>query len=55
MPASISVNECETDNGGCEHKCEDTFSSYQCSCEFGYALDVDSRGCIGMYYKITEM
>ena len=42
-----TVNECEVDNGGCDHVCTDTVRSYECSCEIGHSLDADDRGCTG--------
>ena len=44
-----SVNECENDNGGCAQGCVDTLASYTCSCNDGYILDVDKKGCIGKF------
>ena len=34
----VDINECETDNGGCEHICTNTQSSFYCSCQNGYEL-----------------
>ena len=34
----LDINECETDNGGCEHICTNTQSSFYCSCQNGYEL-----------------
>ena len=31
-----TVDECITDNGGCEHICEDTSLSFTCSCTDGF-------------------
>jgi hypothetical protein len=44
-----TVNECESDNGGCAHHCVDTLLSYTCSCNDGYLLDADDRECIGKF------
>ena len=41
----VDNNECNTDNGGCEHTCTNTPGSYECSCNTGYTLDLDDRGC----------
>ena len=41
----IDNNECSTNNGGCEHNCINTPGSYSCSCNTGYSLDLDNRGC----------
>ena len=41
------TDECQTDNGGCGQLCMDTARSYMCSCEDGYSLDSDGKGCSG--------
>lgn len=43
LPAD--VNECASSRGGCEHRCANLPGSFQCSCEAGYRLDEDRRGC----------
>lgn len=43
----VSINECQTSNGGCEHKCVDTKHSYHCTCNAGYQLDPDYKHCNG--------
>ena len=48
----VLVNECEHNNGGCEHGCLDTHSSFQCFCDVGYELDTDGRGCIGRFTQL---
>ena len=39
------VNECLVRNGGCQHECTDTPTSYYCSCRPGYSLDDNQRTC----------
>ena len=34
----IDINECTTENGGCEQNCQNTIGSYSCSCQPGYHL-----------------
>ena len=34
----IDINECVTQNGGCEHNCQNTIGSYSCSFLTGYLL-----------------
>ena len=41
------LNECETENGGCQHICVDTFDGYCCMCEHGYKLVPLDTGCNG--------
>lgn len=43
LPAD--VDECASGRGGCEHHCANLPGSFQCSCEAGYRLDEDRRGC----------
>ena len=40
-------NECSVNNGGCEHRCENTEGSYRCECYPGYRLHPNRRDCIG--------
>lgn len=39
------VNECLTDNGGCEGLCINTPGSYKCHCPAGFRTD--GNKCIG--------
>ena len=41
------INECATNNGGCEQICNNTAGSYQCSCGPGYTLNSDGHACDG--------
>ena len=41
----IDIDECDTNNGGCEHTCTNSDGSYTCSCNTGYTLDLDDEGC----------
>ena len=43
----IDVDECVTNNGGCDHYCTNTIGSFVCSCYPGYTLDGDGRTCLG--------
>ena len=42
----IDINECDVENGGCEHNCINTPGSYYCSCDDGYTLDLGEEGCL---------
>ena len=46
----LDLDECATDNGGCEDICVNTVSSYRCRCKKkGYVLSDDRHHCSGMY------
>ena len=52
QPHSISryytdINECNTNNGGCEHTCTNVDGSNICSCDEGYTLDSNGNSCTG--------
>ena len=40
-----TLDECDYNNGGCEHKCTDTEDSYVCECNEGFFLQENNRGC----------
>ncbi|CAL1537018.1 unnamed protein product [Lymnaea stagnalis] len=49
------INECENKNGGCHDICTNTVGSYYCSCQNGYILQDDRRGCVeGCFSLISE-
>jgi len=39
------VDECATENGGCEHFCSNVVGSFVCSCPAGYRLADDRSTC----------
>ena len=43
------INECDTDNGGCEHNCINTLGSYQCQCREGFFFTSSGGNCTGDY------
>ncbi len=43
----IDVNECLTNNGGCEHNCTNTDGNFSCSCNTGYSRDSNNLNCTG--------
>ena len=47
ISAFIDTNECNTNNGGCQHSCINTAGSYQCWCNSGYRLSTNGKSCIG--------
>ena len=45
----LDVNECSSNNGGCQQLCADTQGSFTCGCSSGYVLSSDGRSCNGMF------
>jgi len=45
MYYSTDINECLTNNGGCDHICINTRGSYQCSCNTSFVLAADNMTC----------
>ena len=41
------IDECQTNNGGCNQTCTNTDGSFECSCVTGYILMMDDMGCDG--------
>ncbi|XP_011408844.1 PREDICTED: oncoprotein-induced transcript 3 protein-like, partial [Amphimedon queenslandica] len=39
------INECDTNNGGCEQDCINTIGSYQCQCREGFQFTRNGRSC----------
>lgn len=39
------VDECLTNNGGCQQRCINLDGSHQCACQEGYTLSENSRSC----------
>ena len=44
---SLDINECETNEGGCEHICNNTMGSFECLCQQGFNLADDGLQCNG--------
>ena len=42
------IDECERNNDGCSQICSNTIGTYECSCNSGYELQRDTRGCEGL-------
>jgi hypothetical protein len=45
-------DECQMENGGCEHTCENLVGSYICNCFDGYRLNGDRRNCDGNHFTL---
>lgn len=43
----VDINECASNNGGCNQSCHNTPGSYYCSCNSGYNLASNGRACNG--------
>ncbi len=41
----LDIDECSTNQGGCQHTCYNTDGSYSCKCHTEYHLDVDKHNC----------
>jgi len=48
------VNECDTNNGGCDHYCTNTIGSFECSCYPGYTLAGDGHACLGEFQVVVK-
>ena len=44
---NADIDECATNNGGCEHNCTNAIGSFNCSCGTGYELDGNGLNCTG--------
>ena len=44
---TLDINECNTNNGGCQHTCTNTAGSYYCECNTGYELTSNGHTCSG--------
>ncbi len=42
---SVDIDECSSNQGGCEHICYNTDGNYVCSCHTGYHLNIDKHNC----------
>lgn len=43
------VNQCNINNGGCQHICDDSRGRGLCRCRQGYRLNPDGRTCEGEF------
>ena len=47
MAIYSAVNQCGSNNGGCQHNCIDTADGFRCTCNTGYSLHSNGRSCVG--------
>ena len=45
MHFDVDVNECLSNNGGCEQICTNREGSFECSCNPGFTLNSDGFTC----------
>ncbi|XP_002739247.2 endoglucanase A-like [Saccoglossus kowalevskii] len=48
------IDECETDNGGCEQNCTNTIGSYYCFCQEGMIVQEDGLSCNYDYDEVLR-
>ena len=44
---AVDIDECALGNGNCDQICTNTLGSFECSCDSGFLLKSDERGCEG--------
>ena len=45
----LDINECDSSNGGCSHRCVNTDGSFECVCPKGFKVQPDHLTCEGMF------
>lgn len=43
----LGGQSCNSNNGGCEHNCNDSNGHVICTCQSGYHLGSDEKSCDG--------
>ena len=43
----LDVNECDNNNGNCQHTCQNLYGRHRCLCRDGYSLDSNEKTCSG--------
>lgn len=55
----LDVDECNFNNGGCQHICVNTMGSYECRCKGGFFLSDNQHTCIhrsvGEHSAVTHL
>ena len=45
----VDIDECMSNNGGCEQICVNNIGTYSCDCHEGYDIDIDGFSCLGTF------
>ena len=53
--SNADIDECATDNGGCDQDCHNTYGSYYCTCGSGWRLDPDGHTCNGEPHHLHSL
>ena len=51
----LDVNECDTDNGGCQQTCNNRDGAFYCSCDRGYTVNINHLDCDGSLKQLKHM
>ena len=51
------VDECLTNNGGCNQTCTNTIGSFECSCSTGFTLAPNNQDCLAgnLLYELYDL
>lgn len=49
----VDINECEVQDGGCDHYCVNTPGSRVCACRSGYSLSANGVTCQSKGHHIS--
>ncbi len=44
----LDIDQCTTNNGGCQQICTNLLPGFACSCYSGFVLNDDGKSCSGM-------
>ena len=54
LPCS-DINECDSNNGGCDHRCVNEPGSFRCECRTGFDLASNGTTCIGKLWHLFHI
>ena len=49
----LDIDECLTNNGGCDQTCVNAPGSFDCKCKEGYEMNPESMLCEGTHFFIA--